>query len=154
MCIMCVCVCGYAYVVYCLIKGAAESPSSPSAINHTSTTITLQWSGLQTCRLVNGVIVKYRVQYAAQPSGSVQSTDQSVDCRNITEMVLTELTPFTTYSIQVAAINEEGDVGMYSGPISEMTNEYGEPLANGLLYMYSNVIIIILFCSSWYGPKL
>ena len=36
---------------------------------------------------------------------------------------LTGLTPHTNYSIQVAAVNEQGDVGLYSDPITTQTKE-------------------------------
>ena len=40
--------------------------------------------------------------------------------------MLTGLTPFTIYSIRVAAVNEEGDIGVYSDPITEQTGEDSE----------------------------
>ena len=39
------------------------------------------------------------------------------------ETPLTGLTPFTSYSIQVAAVNEEGDVGLYSDPLIRRTSK-------------------------------
>ena len=46
-----------------------------------------------------------------------QTTDQTEGL----EITLTGLTPFTNYSIEVAAVNEEGDVGVYSMPQYIMT---------------------------------
>ena len=42
------------------------------------------------------------------------------------EITLTELSPFTIYSIEVAAVNEEGDVGVYSERQYVVTEEDGE----------------------------
>ena len=54
----------------------------------------------------------------------VQSKDETGEW-NIknAENSLIGLTPFTNYSIQVAAVNEEGDVGLYSDPITRLTQE-------------------------------
>ena len=42
------------------------------------------------------------------------------------QVTLNGLNPFTTYSIQVAAVNEEGDVGVFSEPVTGQTNETSE----------------------------
>ena len=88
-----------------------------------STVISVQWDGLTPCRLANGLIVKYRVQYTSESSGEVQSTDESGDWDDGGQTSLTGLTPFTTYSIQVAAVNEQDDVGPYSDPITVQIEE-------------------------------
>ena len=41
------------------------------------------------------------------------------------------VTPFTEYSIQVAAVNEEGEVGVYSSAVTRTTPEGGEAAACG-----------------------
>ena len=53
----------------------------------------------------------------------VQSVDESGDWDNGGETSLTGLTPFTSYSIQVAAVNVQGDVGPYSDTITVLTAE-------------------------------
>ena len=88
-----------------------------------STVISVQWDGLTPCRLANGLIVKYRVQYTAESSGEVQSTEESGDWDDGGQTSLTGLTPFTNYSIQVAAVNEQDDVGPYSDPKTVQTEE-------------------------------
>ena len=94
----------------------------------TSTVITV-WDGLpqNLCRHVNGRIVLYRVQYTEVASGVVQSKDEPGEW-NIRNVVtsLTGLIPFTNYSIQIAAVNEEGDVGPYTDPITRQTGEDSE----------------------------
>ena len=49
------------------------------------------------------------------------------------ETSLTGLTPFTNYSIQLAAVNEEDEVGVYSDPLVRQTDEDSESLDNGYL---------------------
>ena len=89
-----------------------------------STVISVQWDGLDPCRHVNGLIVFYRVQYTAVASG-VQSKDEAGEWNVMNaETSLTGLTPSTRYSIQVAAVNEEGDVGLYSLPITRRTSKF------------------------------
>ena len=82
--------------------GAAVAPHNVRATVVSSTVISVQWDGLSLCSHVNGLIVEYRVQYAAESSGVVQSIDQTGEW-NVTgaEASLTGLTPYTNYSIQV-----------------------------------------------------
>ena len=89
-----------------------------------STVISVQWDGLTPCSQVNGLIVEYRVQYTAESSGVVQSIDVAGEWNVIrAQTSLTGLTPYTNYSIQVAAVNEQGDVGLYSDLIVTQTLE-------------------------------
>ncbi|CAI8048765.1 Receptor-type tyrosine-protein phosphatase F [Geodia barretti] len=85
-----------------------------------STAISVEWEGLTQCELVNGLIVKYRVVFRAE-TGGVQSTEQSGTWDSSSNVSLSGLTPSTNYFIQVAAVNEEGDVGQYSDTISVRT---------------------------------
>ena len=92
-----------------------------------STVISVQWDGLTPCKHVNGRIVKYRVQYTSESSGVVQSKDEDGEW-NVTgaETSLTGLTPYTNYTIRVAAVNKKRHVGLYSSPITNQTSEYCE----------------------------
>ena len=86
--------------------------------------ISIQWDGLTPCSQVNGLIVQYRVQYTSESSGVVQRIDVAGEW-NVTraQISLTGLTPYTNYSIQVPAVNVQGDVGLYSDPIITQTQE-------------------------------
>ena len=99
-----------------------------------STVISVQWDRLLPCRHVNGRIHLFRIQYTEVASGVVQSKDEAgvwdVD-NQVTS--LTGLTPSTNYSIQVAAVNEEGDVGLYSDPLTRQTCEFSIPIMVTLL---------------------
>ena len=93
--------------------------------------ISVQWDRLTPCRDVNGLIVEFRVQYRALPSGPVQTLSHSVqhDMWNMpVEVSLTGLTPFTNYSIQVAPVNNQSQVGSYSGPVVTQTEEDSETI--------------------------
>ena len=95
--------------------GATVAPHSVTTTVVSSTVISVQWDGLDPCRHVNGFIVLYRVQYTEVASGVAQSKDVAGEWNVMNaETSLTGLTPSTSYSIQVAAVNEEGDVGCYS----------------------------------------
>ena len=102
-------------------------PRNVTAKVVSSTVISVQWDGLTPCSQVNGLIVEYRVQYTAESSGVVQSIDVAGEW-NVMEAQtsLTGLTPYTNYSIQVAAVNEQGDIGLYSDPIIIQTLEEGK----------------------------
>ena len=90
-----------------------------------STVISVEWDDLDPCRHVNGLIVLYRVQYTEVASGVVQSKDVAGEWNVMNaESSLTGLTPSTSYSIQVAAVNEEGDVGLYSEPLTRQTSKF------------------------------
>ena len=105
--------------------GATVAPRSVTATVVSSTVISVQWDGLDPCRLVNGLIVLYRVQYTEVASGVVQDTDVDGEWNVMNaETSLTGLTPSTNYSIQVAAVNVEDDVGLYSHPITRQTSMF------------------------------
>ena len=96
---------------------AAVAPRNVTVIALDSTVITVSWKGLTPCRLVNGHIVEYRVEYKTQSCGVMGSKDVSGNWSSGGETDLTGLTPSTNYSIAVAAVNEQGTVGLYSDPI-------------------------------------
>ena len=96
-----------------------------------SSSISVQWNGLSPCRDVNGLIVEFRVQYRALPSGPVQTLSHSVqpEMWNMpVEVSLTGLTPFTNYSIQAAPVNDQSQVGSYSGPVVTQTPDDSEQI--------------------------
>ena len=98
-------------------------PGNVSATAFSSTVISVQWSGLSHCRIVNGLIIKYRVQWRSQESGEpVESTKEvSGNWSSGGETALTGLPPSTNYSISVAGVNQQGDVGVYSHPVTVRT---------------------------------
>ena len=70
------------------------------------------------------------MQYRALPSGLVQTLSHSVqpEMWNMpVEVSLTGLTP-TNYSIQAAPVNNQSQVGSYSGPVVTQTEEDSETI--------------------------
>ena len=103
-----------------MCTGAVEPPSNVMATVENSFSITVQWNAPSSpCSAMNGLITSYSIRYTIQPNGIPQTPLQ----RDVLEITLTELTPFTEYSIEVAAVNENGDVGVYSEPEVVMTDE-------------------------------
>ncbi|CAI8013530.1 Receptor-type tyrosine-protein phosphatase F, partial [Geodia barretti] len=102
---------------------AGEAPGDVRAEAESPTEISVQWSGLSNCRLVNGPITQYRVQFTA--NGRAETVDQVLgdgeDWMSGGRVTLTGLTSLTNYSISVAAVNENGDVGLYSDPLTVLT---------------------------------
>ena len=119
------------YILYCCI-GAAEATPKVVFDSAQRSTLTLSVHGLTKCRYLNGLIDMYRVQYSTKPNGTVQTQDKSIQRTDpvlehnqppkITVM-LTGLTPYTAYSIQVAEVSMQGDVGPYSDIIVAQTAE-------------------------------
>ena len=99
--------------------GAAIPPANVRVTVLNSTSIFVQWDIISICRARNGLITSYSIRYTIQPNGIPQTPHQSDGL----EITLTELTPFTKYSIEVAAVNVNDDVGVYSEPEVVMTPE-------------------------------
>ena len=113
------------YVYQC--TGAGEAPRDVRTMSKYSSEISVQWSGLTNCRLVNGIITKYRVLYRANSGDQEQSEDYTLrDGQNWMsggEITLTGLSSSTNYSIAVAAVNENGDVGLRSVAVITGTHQ-------------------------------
>ena len=93
----------------------------------TPTIISVQWDILSACNPVSDQMIIFRVQYTAVASGVVQSVDHNGEWNQTTpEDTLVGLTPHTNYSIEIAAVNEEGDVGPFSVPLQILTPEDGK----------------------------
>ena len=93
-------------------------PPAPSAVptnvrstGVTTTTITVKWRKIP-CIEQNGDITGYIVSYGSQT--------QNVSGGSVTETTISNLTPSTTYNIEVAAVNG-ADTGPFSNIISIMT---------------------------------
>ena len=86
-----------------------------------STVISVLWDGLKDCRDVSGRIKWYRVQGAVVWYRVKMSLEDGGTMG--LETLLTGLTPNTTYTIRVTAV--EGYVGLYSSPIYVWTTELG-----------------------------
>ena len=92
-----------------LIAGPSAPPEGVTA-DGMSTSITVQWGSVP-CIHQNGVITEYSVRYGVEGSGSPQTVTATGNGATISD-----LTPSTNYTVQVAAVNSAG-VGEYSVPI-------------------------------------
>ena len=99
-----------------MVQGTPES----------STSIVVEWNHILRCRDINGVIVRYDVRYQALPSGGVETAMVPGVWNMGWAVTLTGLTPFTYYSIKVAAVNSQSDVGVFSEAVVTRTNEDSE----------------------------
>ena len=75
----------------------SAAPTDVRMTGVTSTTITLRWRKIP-CIEQNGDITGYIVRYGSQT--------QSVSGNSVTETTISNLTPSTTYNIEVAAMND------------------------------------------------
>ena len=98
-------------------------PSSPAqnvlAYNTTSTSIHLSWDPPPDDQR-NGIIIYYTV-HIVPPHGGASVHLNSTDTR----IVVTSLSPYTTYSCSVAASTSVG-IGPFSSAIMVQTNPTGE----------------------------
>ena len=107
-----------------IYTAAAEAPNNVTGQAENSSTIIVQWNTtIIACRRTNGNITSYRIHYTAQHNGTLNI---STTGKEIMMASLTGLTPYTNYFIKVAAVNEEGDVGVYSDNITVETPEDGK----------------------------
>ena len=117
-----------------MVKGEVVSP----------TAILVKWSIVRACSEGDGMVVKYRVHLTAESSGEVQHIDRTgeLSVRKV-EALLTGLSPYTNYSIQIATVNEHGVVGLYSYPITIQTPEDGNNFKVVYISFLSQPIIIV-----------
>ena len=96
-----------------------------------STVISVQWDHLKACSPVSDLSFKFSVKYTAVFSAASEVINELFV--SLTEAMLTGLTPYTNYSITVAVVNEMGNVGPYSYPITMQCDEDG-----------NDVIVVVL----------
>ena len=90
----------------------SSAPTSVSVSEVTSSSITVQWGAVD-CIHRNGDITGCSVRYGVQGNGSTQTV--SVSGGGAAMTTISGLESSTTYSIQVAAVNNAG-TGVYSSP--------------------------------------
>ena len=107
------------------IVGAAEAPRRLVLNSAQSYNLTLSVRGVTKCRYLNGLIDNYRVQYSTKPNGTIQTQNEPIQhiLNSGMKITLIGLTPYTEYSIEVALVNVQGDVGPYSAPVVAETEE-------------------------------
>ena len=106
-----------------LSADASAPPEHVRATVLSSTSIKVLWSPIADCSAINGEITGWSVLYTSTTSKSVTVLGSN-DANG--EVILTGLIFNTKYKIQAAAVNNYGDVGVYSIPIFETTLKNGE----------------------------
>ena len=96
-------------------------PTSVSVSELTSSSITVQWGPVD-CIHRNGDIIGYTVRYKVVGSGGTQ--DMSVSGGSVTEATISNLTPSTTYSVRVAAVNDAGTGTFSNKKIKQTLGSY------------------------------
>ena len=138
---------------------------SLNATATTSTTITIQW-GAVPCMDQNSEITGYKVRYG--PVGSSQrATDAVTGSASTGGMyTLTGLIPFTNYSIEVAAVNSNGDIGPFTLPVVDSTVHIESCKLNCFTVIYSSYyyigngnkvyrpIVVAVYCASSVAIKI
>ena len=93
-----------------------------------SKVMSVQWDYLRACSPVdNDTSVNFTVQYTKKSSderGNINLTRQLIV--TTTNAQITGLLPYTNYSIKVAVVNDIGDMGPYSYPLTVQTSEDGK----------------------------
>ena len=105
-------------MLYVSSPAPTGAPGGLTSTSVESRSLSVVW-GIVPCPHQRGPITGYRLRYS-----------DGTDIVNTTEVesrqhVLTGLTPFTTYSVQVAAVND-GGTGQYSTPLTVDTLQDGE----------------------------
>ena len=108
--------CGCMIVV---LSAPTAAPLSVTTSTPSSSTISVQWGSVP-CIHQNGDITGYSVQYEVMGSGNTQIEMISGDSSGGRMTTISGLTPSTTYSIEVAAVNSAG-TGVYSDPTNQLT---------------------------------
>ena len=107
------------------LSGATSPPSNVTVTAESSSSIRVKWGPIEPCRDRNGNINNYNIKY--QPvdgSGSVKNEIVSGVGSADGEVLLDGLAPFTDYSIQVAAVNNQGTVGTFSTAVTGQICEH------------------------------
>ena len=116
---------------------------APEELNSTSVesrSLSVVW-GTVPCTHQGGPITGYTLRYSNGTS-IVNTTGEGSR-----QHVLTGLTPFTSYSMQVAAVND-GGTGSYSPALTVETLQDGEYMKSVQLMFYC---VFVMFSSSWYS---
>ena len=122
------------------LSAISGSPRDLSARDTSSTTIDLQWDDIN-CLDRNTEITGYIVRYGPTTSNDraqVTASGDGIWATAISRFTLTGLSPYTSYSIEVAGNSDFGH-GPFSDPIFQITDEACE-------YTVICLLSIALYC--------
>ena len=115
-------------------SGATELPVDVTGEAVNSTVISVKWDHLRACRAGSHLSANNSVLNAIVEYTTVHQMKELF--ATTSEALLIGLNPFTNYTIKVAAVNESGDVGPYSYPITVQTHEDGNVIYVTDLYYF------------------
>ena len=123
--------------VYILLFPSLSPPSVPSAapvftLSTTATSITITWQPLPPCEQ-NGVITNYTIAYRMEGETDMSFNEIVVDVANRMHVVKS-LTPYTNYTIKMAASTSVG-CGDFGPEVTVQTDESSE--AQIIPYLYT-----------------
>ena len=98
---------------YIPFSAPSAPPSSVSVSVESSTAISVQWGPVEPCANQNGPITGYSVRYGTETMSVAGTSSGGMT-------TISDLTPSTTYSIQVAAENNDL-IGPYSTAMNQST---------------------------------
>ena len=124
------------------LSAPSTAPTSVSVSEVASSSITVQWGAVD-CIHHNGDITGYTVRYGVQGNGSTQTVN--VSGGEATQTIISELTPSTNYSFEVAAVNSVG-TGVYSNLIFHLTR--GTSSHKLLASITESTYLLFCTCSS------
>ena len=84
----------------------------------------MKWGPVEPCKNRSGNIVNYQIKY--QPTNGSSSSVKNISGVGSVggQLLLEGLTSITDYSIQVAAVNNLSNVGVFSDALTVRTREY------------------------------
>ena len=106
--------------VYVSSPAPTGAPEGLNSIAVGRRSLNVEW-GTVPCPHQRGPIIEYRLHY----TNGISEEEEVLLGEESRQHVLTGLTPFTNYSVQVAAVND-GGTGPYSTPLTVETLQDGE----------------------------
>ena len=116
------------YVSTCIIlvyTGSSAPPRNVRVRAQSSTSVFLSWNPITNCGDINGNITGWLVRYSDLNNYTRLIPGSNQESGNTT---LVGLLFHTSYWIQVAAVNSDGHIGVFSEPIMATTTENGKKL--------------------------
>ena len=98
------------------------------------------WWGNISCTELNSDLLGYTIRYNSDGEGDDWNTIDVAGSTNTYN--ITGLTPYTNYSIQVAAMNMLGDLGPYSETIIVQTLEDSKSMQTLVHFLYIHLLVV------------
>ena len=110
----------YIQAIFIPPPAPSESPQMVRAMEINATRITIEWDAIN-CTERNSDITGYVVRYSPPSSGDIDNVTVAGTGDAGGRATTDRLAPSTQYYIRVAAVNSDGDVGVFSTDLSVVT---------------------------------